>query len=120
MNWRLEIEIDWKWFDKYGIDNRNRNKFQNGNIYGSDIDRVESKMMPRLRAEETEETDMSADICKIGWVILDSCLGRPIRRNSVLDWLRARRLEDIQVEILDIVSWRWEMLAGKLKVENGI
>ena len=32
MNWRMEIEIDWEWFNKYGIDNRNRNKFQYGNL----------------------------------------------------------------------------------------
>ena len=31
MNWKMEIEIDWEWFDKYGIDKRNR--FQYGNIY---------------------------------------------------------------------------------------
>ena len=34
MNWKMEIEIDWEWFDKYGIDNRNTNKFQYENIYG--------------------------------------------------------------------------------------
>ena len=29
----MEIEIDREWFDKYGIDNRDTNKFQYGNIY---------------------------------------------------------------------------------------
>ena len=36
MNWKMEIEIDWEWFDKYGIENRNRNTFQYGNIYIND------------------------------------------------------------------------------------
>jgi len=33
MNWK--IEIDWEWLDKYGIDNRNTNTFQYGNIYAA-------------------------------------------------------------------------------------
>ena len=27
----MEIEIDWEWFDKYGIENRNRNELKHGN-----------------------------------------------------------------------------------------
>ena len=35
MNKKMEIEIDWERLGKYGIENRNRNKFKYGNIYGS-------------------------------------------------------------------------------------
>jgi len=29
----MEIEIDWEWFNMYGIDNRKTNKFHYENIY---------------------------------------------------------------------------------------
>jgi len=29
----MELEVDWEWFDKYEIHNRNTNKFQYGNIF---------------------------------------------------------------------------------------
>ena len=27
MIWQMKIEIEWEWFDTYGIENRNRNDF---------------------------------------------------------------------------------------------
>ena len=47
-----------------------------------------------------------------GLIILDVCLGRPMRRNSVLDGLRVRQFDDIQDEM---VKWLTvdEMTEGK-------
>ena len=42
---------------------------------------------------------------RAGFEILESCRQRPISINSVLEGLRARRLDDIQEDIEDIVFW---------------
>jgi hypothetical protein len=42
----------------------------------------------------------------MGLLSLESCCGRPMIRNSVLEGLRERKLDDIQLETLDIVFSR--------------
>jgi hypothetical protein len=70
----------------------------------SDMDKEESKTTPRFRADDTGKIERLDDICRAGSDSLDSCLGRPMRRNSVLEWLSESILEDIQSETLEIVS----------------
>ena len=67
-------------------------------------------MKPRFFAKGVGEID-----CALGreseWlIILDVCLGRPMRRNSVLDELRVRQFDDIEDEMVDCRS---EMTEGK-------
>ena len=47
-------------------------------------------------------TVLSEELC-----ILESCLLRPIMRNSVLEELRVRRFADIHEEISCRAVWRW-------------
>ncbi len=58
----------------------------------------EPKWKPRLRAEGTGVIVMMGERTSLGSVILVSCRGSPMRRNSVLDGFRASRFEVIQVE----------------------
>ena len=53
-----------------------------------------------------------------GWIILDVCWWRPMRRNSVLDALRVRQFDDIQDEISEMVDCRSEVTEGKLLEVN--
>jgi len=53
----------------------------------------------------------------VGLLSLESC-GRPKMRNSVLEGLRDRKLEDIQLDTLAIVSSRWVMLWDISKAKN--
>jgi len=54
-----------------------------------------SKMTPRLRAESTGESMKLLGRSMVECLSLESCCGRPIMRNSVLEGLRDRKLEDI-------------------------
>jgi len=58
---------------------------ETGEIW-SDIESVESKIMPRLRADWAGVIVTLEGIRSEGSEIWDSWAGRPIRRNSVLDW----------------------------------
>ena len=86
----------------------------------SENDRVESKMTPKLRAEWTGDkvTELGSDI--VGFSSLPSCLGRPMIRNSVLEELSERKLDDIQLWTDEIVFSRWEILWEKLLAEKDI
>ena len=56
-------------------------------------------MKPRLRAVEVGRIVVSVLGEKEGLEILASCLGSPIRRNSVFEGLRVSKLAAIQCEI---------------------
>src|SRR5664279_3848952 len=99
------------------ITNMTETRFEMADMW-SDIDRVESKMTPRLRAVEVGVIETFEGIARIGLDSLDSCRGRPIRRNSVLDWLRDNRLQDIQFETFEITSRSRSMLTSNLGDEN--
>jgi len=49
---------------------------------------------------------------------LESCCARPKMRNSVLEGLRDRKLEDIQLDTLVIVISKLLMLREKSRAEN--
>jgi len=49
---------------------------------------------------------------------LESCRGRPISKNSVLNWLSERRLADIKAETVSIVACRWETFCEKSGAEK--
>ena len=83
-----------------------------------DRERLESKMKPRLRAEETGLRMVSEERVRVGFEILESCTGRPISKNSVFDGLRERKFDDIQDEILVMVSCRHWILCVKLLAEK--
>ena len=44
---------------------------------------------------------------RAGLLIFESCCGRQMTRNSVLDGLSDRRLADIQDETQEKTDWRW-------------
>jgi len=54
----------------------------------------------------------------VGLLSLESCCGRPKMRNSVLEGLRDRKLDDIQLATLVIVFSRRVMLREKSRAEN--
>jgi len=64
-------------------------------------DRFLSKMTPRLRAESTVMTLLGRRM--VGLLNLESC-GRPKMRNSVLEALRDRKLDDIHPVMREIQS----------------
>jgi len=53
-----------------------------------------------------------------GLLSLESCCGRPKMSNSVLEGLRDRKLEDIQLDTLVIVFSWWVILWEKSRAEN--
>jgi hypothetical protein len=55
-------------------------------------------MKPRFLADGEGRMVVAGVDDREGLVILASCLGRPMRRNSVLEGLRVRRFADIQSE----------------------
>jgi len=57
-------------------------------------DRFLSKMTPRLRAESSGESMTLLGRWMVGLLNLESCCGRPKIRNSVLEGLRDRKLDD--------------------------
>jgi len=75
------------------------------------IERVESKITPRLRADLAGIIVTFEGIRRKGSETLDTWAGRPIRRNSVLDWLSERRLADIHWETRSIVFCRCRIIA---------
>jgi hypothetical protein len=64
----------------------------------SDRDRLESNRTPRFRTDETGVSMTVGVIEREGFSILESCLGRPINKNSVLEGLSMRRFADIHEE----------------------
>ena len=56
-------------------------------------------MKPRLRTEAEGRMVVPEVTDKEGLLILDSCLGRPMTRNSVLEGLSVSKLADIHSEI---------------------
>ena len=66
-----------------------------------------SKITPRFltRLDEVKVEDEEGDFKVLDWSMsLLSWSGRPIRRNSVLEGFKERRLVDIQLEMREIVS----------------
>jgi len=57
-----------------------------------------SKMTPRLRAESTGESITLLRRWMVGLLSSETCCGRPNMRNSVLEGLRDRKLDDIQLD----------------------
>jgi hypothetical protein len=64
----------------------------------SDRDRLESNITPRFRADKTVDMVTEGIMESEGFSILESCLGRPISKNSVLEGLKMRRFADIHEE----------------------
>jgi len=84
----------------------------------SDMVSDESNMTPRLRAESDGLIVTLESMWRVASETLESCLGRPISKNSVLDWLSERRLVDIQVETESMVVSRWETFCEKYGAEK--
>jgi len=80
-------------------------------------DRFSSKMSPRLRAESTSEGMTLLGRWMVGLLSLESCCGWLKMRNSVLEGLRDRKLEDIQLDTVIVFS-RWVMLWEKSRAEK--
>ena len=80
--------------------------------------RLLSKMTPKLGAERTGDRVTLLGRWMIGLLSFESCWGRPTKRNSFLEGLRERKLHDIQLLTLVIVSSRWEILYAKSAAEN--
>ena len=59
----------------------------------------ESKMIPRFLAESEGRMSGVDSRTREAFDILESCCFKPINMNSVLDGLRASRLENIQEEM---------------------
>jgi len=70
-------------------------------------DRFVTKLTPKLRAESTGESMTMKGRWMVGLLSLESCCSRPKMRNSVLEGLRDRKLEDSQLESLVILFSRW-------------
>jgi hypothetical protein len=64
----------------------------------SDSDRLESNRTPRFRAHETGDMVTDGIMEREEFSILESCFGRPISKNSVLEGLNMRRFADIPEE----------------------
>ena len=84
----------------------------------SEKQRLESKITPRFRAEETGCIVIFEEIVSVGLWILASCAGRPMRRNSVIVGLRDRKLEAIHEEISEIVFCKSWIFSEKASAEN--
>jgi len=54
----------------------------------------------------------------VGLLSLESCCGKPKMRNSVLEGLRARKLDDSQLDTLNIVFLRGVMFWDQSTDEN--
>ena len=80
----------------------------------SEKERLESKITPRFRAEETVIV-VFEEIVSVGSWILASCA---MRRNSVLAGLIDRKLEAIHEEMLDIVFSKSRIFSEKASAEN--
>jgi len=69
--------------------------------------RFVSKMTPRSGAESTGESMTLLGRWMVALLSLESCCGRPKMRNSVLEGLSDRKLDDIRLATLVIVFSRW-------------
>jgi hypothetical protein len=74
----------------------------------SDRNRLESNRTPRFRADVTGDKVTEGVIEREGFSILESCLGSPISKNSVLEGLSIRRFADIHEETSAIALSRKE------------
>ena len=81
-----------------------RKQLRESEVIWSEKVRLVSKMKPRFRAEGEGRMIVAGVGEREGLEILASCLGRPIRRKSVFEGLRVRRLADIQSEMCCRVS----------------
>jgi len=79
---------------------------------------VESNMAPRLRAESDGVIVTLEGMRRAAPETSESCLGRPISKNSVLDRSSERRIIDNQVETVLIVVSRLEMFCEKSGAEK--
>ena len=84
----------------------------------SDRDRLESNRTPRFRADVTGDKVTEGVIEREGFSILESCLGRPISKNSVLEGLSMRRFADIHEETSAIALSRKETFPRNLSEEK--
>ena len=67
-------------------------------------ERLESKIIPKLRADGVGVMGGSFRSVSVGLVIFESCCERPIRRNSDLEALRVRELAVIPEDISETVD----------------
>ena len=81
-------------------------------------DSSESKITPRLRAEETGRIETLLGIDKIMSLTLESWERLPIRRNSVLVGFRAKKLEDKKKQ--EIVDSRANRPEAESEAENDV
>ena len=65
---------------------------------------------PRFRAESTGERITLFGRRIVGELSLESCCGRPMMRNSVLEGLRVRKFADIQFETFEMAVSRRDIL----------
>jgi hypothetical protein len=84
----------------------------------SDKDRLESNRTPRFRAEETGDKVTARVMEREGFSILESCLRRPISKNSVLEGMSMRRFADIHEETSAIALSRKEIFPWNLSEEK--
>jgi len=77
-----------------------------------------SKITPRLRKELTGESMTLLGRWMVWFLSLESYCGRLKMRNSVLEGLRDRKLDDIQLDMLFMVFSRRVMLWEKSIAEN--
>ena len=84
----------------------------------SENERLESKIIPRFRAEETGCIVVFEEIVSVGLWILESCAGSPMRRNSVLAGLRDKKFAAIHEEMFDIVFCKSRIFSEKVSAEN--
>ena len=80
----------------------------------SDRDSLVSNRTPRFRADETSDKVTVGVMDREGLSILESCLGRPISNNSVLEGLSMRIFADIHEETSAIALSRKETFPPNL------
>ena len=64
-------------------------------------------MTPKLQAESTGVSMTLLGRWLVGLLSFESCCGRPMIRNSVLEGFREKKLDDVWLYTLDIVFSRW-------------
>jgi hypothetical protein len=84
----------------------------------SDRDRLESNRTPRFRADETGDKVTEGVVEREGFSIFESCLGRPISKNSVLEGLSMRKFADIHDETSAVALSRKETFPQNLSEET--
>ena len=84
----------------------------------SEKERLESKIIPRFRAEETGCIVVFEEIVSVGLWILESFAGSPMRRNSVSAGLRDKKFEAIHEEMLVLVFCKSRIFSEKVSAEN--